>query len=68
MTQGELVVAVADLDRGPKHVHFELSEAWLQRVLDNPWLLLALGVIIPLLSYTVWGWIEILNVKPAALP
>lgn len=41
---------------------------WLQRVLDNPWLLLALGVLIPLLSYTLWGWIELLNVKPAALP
>ena len=40
----------------------------LQRVLDNPWLLLALGVVIPLLSYTVWGWIELEMVKPAALP
>jgi uncharacterized protein len=35
MTQGELVVAVADLERGPKHVHFELSEAWLRRVLES---------------------------------
>jgi len=41
---------------------------WLQRVLDNPWLLLVLGVLIPLLSYTVWGWVEILNVQPATLP
>ena len=41
---------------------------WLQRVLDNPWLLLVLGVLIPMLSYTLWGWIELLNVKPAALP
>ena len=40
----------------------------LKRVLDNPWLLLALGVLIPMLSYTLWGWIELVNVKPAALP
>ena len=40
----------------------------LKRVLDNPWLLLALGVLSPMLSYTLWGWIELVNVKPAALP
>lgn len=39
-----------------------------QRVLDNPWLLLVLGVLIPILSYTVWGWIELLFTKPALLP
>ena len=40
----------------------------LQKLMDNPWLLLALGVIIPLVSYTAWGWIELTKVKPAALP
>jgi hypothetical protein len=40
----------------------------LQRLMDNPWLLLALGVLIPFLSYTAWGWIELLLVKPAPLP
>ena len=40
----------------------------LQRVLDNPWLMLVLGVLLPVLSYTVWGWIEIALVKPALLP
>ena len=39
-----------------------------QKLLDNPWLLLVLGVLIPVLSYTVWGWIELLLVKPATLP
>jgi hypothetical protein len=39
----------------------------IQKLMDNPWLLLVLGVIIPLLSYTAWGWIELLLIKPAPL-
>lgn len=39
-----------------------------QRLMDNPWLLLALGLVIPLVSYTLWGLVELLNVQPAALP
>ena len=40
----------------------------LQKLLDNPWLLLALGFIVPFLSYTVWGWVELLLTKKAELP
>jgi hypothetical protein len=40
----------------------------LERLMDNPWLLLVLGVVIPLLSYTVWAWIELYFVPPAPLP
>lgn len=36
----------------------------IQRLMDNPWLLLVLGVLIPILSYTAWGWIELLFAKP----
>jgi hypothetical protein len=39
-----------------------------QKLLDNPWLLLVLGVLIPILSYTVWGWIELALTKPSLLP
>ncbi|MCB9896144.1 MAG: hypothetical protein H6839_17055 [Planctomycetes bacterium] len=40
----------------------------LQKLLDNPWLLLALGFVVPFLSYTVWGWVELLLTKKAELP
>ncbi|MDO8545427.1 MAG: hypothetical protein Q7S40_33720 [Opitutaceae bacterium] len=46
----------------------ETNKHWLQRLLDNIWLLLVLGVLIPFLSYTVWGWIEIALVRPAQMP
>lgn len=40
----------------------------LQRLMDNPWLLLVLGVLIPLFSYTIWGLIELFNTQPGTLP
>jgi hypothetical protein len=40
----------------------------IQKLMDNPWLLLVLGVLIPFISYTAWGWIELLLIKPATLP
>jgi hypothetical protein len=47
-------------DPGAKHP--------IQKLMDNPWLLLALGLIVPILSYTVWGWIELVNLPEAKLP
>jgi hypothetical protein len=44
------------------------KEPLLKRLMDNTWLLLVLGVLIPLLSYTLWGWIELGTVKAATLP
>ena len=40
----------------------------IQKLMDNPWLLLVLGVLIPFISYTLWGWIELEMIKPALLP
>ncbi|MBS0613484.1 MAG: hypothetical protein JSS24_09970 [Proteobacteria bacterium] len=37
----------------------------MQRLLDNPFLLLFLGVLIPMILYTLWGVMEILTL-PAA--
>jgi hypothetical protein len=46
----------------------ETKEPLLKRLMDNPWLLLVLGVLVPMLSYTLWGWIELEMIKPALLP
>lgn len=40
----------------------------IQRLMDNPWLLLVLGLIIPFLSYTVWGWIDLARMPLGQLP
>ncbi len=40
----------------------------IQKLMDNPWLLLVLGVLIPFVSYTLWGWLELSQVGKAVLP
>lgn len=40
----------------------------LQRLMDNPWLLLLLGLLVPFLSYSIWAWIEIARLPNATLP
>ena len=40
----------------------------IQRLMDNPWILLALGLLIPLVSYTLWGLVELFSAQPATLP
>jgi hypothetical protein len=34
---------------------------WMQQLLDNPFLLLFIGVLVPMLLYTVWGVVDILT-------
>lgn len=33
---------------------------WMQKLLDSPFILLTLGVMIPMVVYNLWGVIEIL--------
>lgn len=47
----------SDLDKEPI--------PWMQQLLDNPFLLLFLGVMIPMVVYTLWGVIDILTVPLA---
>ena len=37
----------------------------MQRILDNPFLLLFLGVVIPTVFYIIWGVIEIVQIPIA---
>ncbi len=37
----------------------------MQRILDNPFLLLFLGVVIPTVLYIIWGVIEIVQIPIA---
>ncbi len=53
---------MAETEQQPTKIHP------IQRLLDNPWILLALGVLIPFISYTAWGWIELASTPPATLP
>lgn len=38
------------------------KEPWQQRILDNLWLLLALGTVIPAVIYLLWGLWELSQV------
>lgn len=38
---------------------------FMQRVLDNPFLLLFLGVAVPAVLYLIWGVVEILQIPVA---
>ncbi len=42
-----------------------LRVPWMQRVLDNPFLLLFLGVVIPTVFYIIWGILEIAQIPIA---
>ena len=36
--------------------------------MDNPWLLLALGLLVPIISYTIWGLVGLMTLPTAELP
>jgi hypothetical protein len=38
---------------------------WMQQLLDNPFILLFLGVLVPMVLYTLWGVIDILTLPLA---
>ena len=41
------------------------SPHFMQKVLDNPWILLALGVLTPTVLYILWGLWDVISI-PAA--
>ena len=38
---------------------------WMQQLLDNPFLLLFIGVAVPMIVYVLWGVIDILTIPLA---
>jgi hypothetical protein len=38
---------------------------FMQQLLDNPWMLLFLGVVIPTVLYVLWGVMEIVSIPIA---
>ena len=40
----------------------------MQRLFDNPWLLLLAGMIVMFVFFTGWGVLEIMSLEPAPLP
>jgi hypothetical protein len=48
-------------------VHDDPNEPvpFMQKLLDNPFILLFLGVMVPMVVYTLWGVIDILTVPLA---
>jgi hypothetical protein len=47
------------------HDNDDEAVPWMQQLLDNPFLLLFLGVLIPMVVYTLWGVIDILTIPLA---
>jgi hypothetical protein len=41
---------------------------WGQRLLDRPFVLLAIGMIVMIAFYTGWGFVEILTLPEGTLP
>ena len=56
-----------DASNAPQQSHEDADEPvpLMQQLLDNPFLLLFLGVMIPMIVYTLWGVIDILTVPLA---
>jgi len=38
---------------------------FMQQMMDNPWILLFLGVVVPTVLYLIWGVMEIISIPVA---
>lgn len=58
---------MTDTTRGPDLTADEMDEGIpiMQQVLDNPFLLLFLGIAMPTVLYIVWGVMEIITIPVA---
>jgi hypothetical protein len=52
----------------PSSAYEEIPEEpvpFMQQLIDNPWILLFLGVVIPTVLYVLWGVMEIVSIPIA---
>ncbi len=50
---------------GPEGQQEEADVPFMQQLLDNPMVLLLLGVVVPTVSYTIWGIMEVVSIPIA---
>jgi hypothetical protein len=55
----------SDMSQPDAHDEDKLPVPWVQQLLDNPFLLLFIGVFVPMMVYTVWGVVDILTLPMA---
>jgi hypothetical protein len=53
------------IETSPRESHEPERIPFMQRVLDNPFLLLFFGVAIPTVLYTLWGVMEVASIPIA---
>lgn len=56
---------MSDEQRDPGEADDDSKVPLIQQLLDNPFLLLFLGVMIPMIVYVLWGVIDILTIPLA---
>lgn len=58
---------MAEMTRGPQPTADELEDGIpvMQQLLDNPFLLLFLGIAMPTVLYIIWGVMEIVGIPVA---
>jgi hypothetical protein len=55
-------------DQNPTNSYDEVYDEpvpFMQQLMDNPWILLFLGVVIPTVLYLIWGVMEIISIPVA---
>jgi hypothetical protein len=65
LCKGELMAEVTRTPADPEMDELEDGIPVMQQVLDNPFLLLFLGVVVPTVFYVVWGVMEIVSLPIA---
>jgi hypothetical protein len=56
-------------DNNPPSGYDEVYEEpvpFMQQMMDNPWILLFLGVVVPTVLYLIWGVMEIISIPVAS--